>query len=110
MRTLCFHYNSQMRIYSLSTLKKYWLKHPRVENNLKHWHKKILSKEYHSLRDIIADFSKADAVGNDRIVFNIKGNDYRLIARFNFDYQLCYVKFIDTHAEYDKVDAKTVGL
>ena len=99
-----------MRIYSLSTLKKYWTEHPRVENNLRHWHKKILSREYYSLREIIDDFSKADSVGSDRIVFNIKGNGYRLIARFNFDYQLCYVKFIGTHAAYDKVDAKIVGL
>lgn len=108
MRTLCFRL--LMRIYSISTLKRYWIKHPKVENNLKHWYKKILEKEYHSLREIVNDFPKADAVGNDRIVFNIKGNDYRLIARFNFDFQLCYIKFIGTHGEYDKVDAKTVGL
>jgi mRNA interferase HigB len=97
-----------MRIFSISTLKKGWTKHPNAETNLRNWYKKIQEKEYHSLLEITKDFSKSDAVGSDRIVFNIKGNDYRLVAGFNFDFQFCYIKFFGTHAEYDKIDAKKI--
>ncbi len=97
-----------MRVFSLGTLKKFYTKHAQVETNLKVWYKKISENEYRSLLEVVKDFAKSDAVGNDRVVFNIKGNDYRLIATFNFDYQYCFIKFIGTHAEYDKVDAKTV--
>ena len=65
-------------------------------------------KEYKSLLEITSDFSKADAVGNDRVVFNIKGNNYRLVAGFNFDFQFCYIKFIGTQKEYDEIDVKTI--
>lgn len=97
-----------MRIFSLSTLKKGWIKHPNAEANLRNWYKKIQEKEYHSLLEITREFPKSDAVGSDRIVFNIKGNDYRLVAGFNFDFQFCYIKFFGTHAEYDKIDVKTI--
>lgn len=97
-----------MRIFSQSTLKQFWEKHPQAENNLKNWYKKMKEKEYNSLLEITRDFSKSDAVGSDRIVFNIKGNDYRLVAGFNFDFQFCFIKFIGTHEEYNKIDVKTI--
>ena len=97
-----------MRIFSQSTLKHFWAKHPKSENNLKNWYKKMKEKEYKSLLEITSDFSKADAVGNDRVVFNIKGNNYRLVAGFNFDFQFCYIKFIGTQKEYDEIDVKTI--
>lgn len=55
-----------------------------------------------------AEFKGADYVGNERIVFNITQNKYRLVAAFNYDFQLCFVKFLGTHKEYDKIDVKTV--
>jgi mRNA interferase HigB len=64
----------------------------------------ILQRKIYSMKD----FSKSDAVGSDRVVFNIKGNDYRLVAGFNFDFQFCYIKFIGTHEEYNKVNVKTI--
>ena len=97
-----------MRIFSLGTLKKFWIRHPNSENNLKNWYKKIKENEYDSLLAVTRDFSKSDAVGSDRVVFNIKGNDYRLVAGFNFEFQFCYINFIGTHAEYDKIDVKII--
>ncbi|MDZ7899351.1 MAG: type II toxin-antitoxin system HigB family toxin [Arcicella sp.] len=98
-----------MRIFSQSTLKHFWEQHPKSENNLKNWYKKMKEKNYYSLLEITKDFSKSDdAVGSDRVVFNIKGNDYRLVAGFNFDFQFCYIKFIGTHKEYDEIDVKII--
>ena len=97
-----------MRIHALKTLKKFWEKHPNSESSLKRWHKKIEENEYYSLQAITKDFSYSDSIGSDRIVFNIKGNNYRLVTGFNFDFQLCYIKFIGTHSEYDKIDSKII--
>lgn len=71
-------------------------------------HTKIECKDYNSPNEVIMDFKAADYVGNERIVFNIARNKYRLIVAFNYDFGLCFVKFIGTHAAYDKIDAKTV--
>lgn len=99
-----------MRVFSLSSLKKFWKQHPDSETNLRNWYKKIEEKEFKTLLEITQYFSFSDAVSNERVVFNIKGNNYRLIAAFNLDFQYCYIKFIGTHKEYDKIDAKTVEL
>jgi len=58
--------------------------------------------------DIKRQYRNASIVGDKRVVFNIKGNDYRLIAALDFVYQVVYVRFIGTHKEYDKVNAKTI--
>jgi mRNA interferase HigB len=97
-----------MRIFALKTIKKFWENHSDSEPSLRRWYKKVEEKNYKSLLEITRDFPNSDAVGSDRIVFNIKGNDYRLVAGFNFDFQLCYVKFIGTHSEYDRIDVKTI--
>ena len=97
-----------MRILSLRTIKAFWKLHPQAEAGLRYWYGKIESKEYANPQEVIADFKGADFVGNGRIVFNIALNKFRLIAFFNYEYQLCYVKFVGTHKEYDKVIASEV--
>ena len=97
-----------MRIYALKTLKQFWLKYPDSEPSLRNWFGKIENKSFRNPQEIIADFKNADYVGNEKIVFNIAQNKYRLIAAFNYDFQLCFVKFVGTHKEYDKINAKTV--
>ncbi|MEK8088721.1 type II toxin-antitoxin system HigB family toxin [Thermithiobacillus plumbiphilus] len=59
--------------------------------------------------DVKADYRNASIIANNRVVFNIKGNDYRLIAAINYDVGVIWIKFIGTHAEYDRIDAATVG-
>ena len=61
-------------------------------------------------QDVKATFGNASIVGNNRVVFNIKGNDYRLIVAFAYRMGFCYVKFIGTHTQYDAVDAATVDM
>ena len=97
-----------MRIHALKTLKHFWALYPDAEPNLKHWYAKIENNKYQTPQEVIRDFKGADYVGNQRIVFNIARNKYRLVVAFNFDFQLCFVKFIGTHKEYDKIDVKTV--
>jgi mRNA interferase HigB len=98
-----------MRIHALKTLKNFWIKYPDAEPNLRHWYGKMEGNNYKTPQEVISDFKKSDYIGNERIVFNIAGNKYRLIAAFNYDFQLCFVKFIGTHKEYDRVDARTVN-
>jgi mRNA interferase HigB len=61
-----------------------------------------------SVHDIKKDMNSADQVGDGRIVFNLKGNSYRLVVRINFNKGIVYIRFIGTHAEYDKIDVKTI--
>ena len=82
------------------------LKH---EVSLDTWYQQIKAGEWNSPSDIKRVFgSNVDFVENNRAIFNIKGNDYRLIAEINYRTQAAYVRFIGTHREYDKVDAGTV--
>ena len=97
-----------MRIIVLKTIKLFWEKYPDSEVGLRHWYGKIEAKNYKTPQEVISDFKGADYVGNERIVFNIARNKYRLIASFNYDFQLCFVKFIGTHKEYDKIEVKTI--
>ena len=97
-----------MRIIAKRTLKEYWLKHKISEVPLILWHDKTKKAEWENLADLKKDFASADYVGNSRFVFNIKGNDYRLVAKIDFEFGVVYIKFIGTHAEYDKINAKNI--
>ncbi len=61
-----------------------------------------------SISKLTDDYPNASILRDNRIVFNIKGNDYRLIVKFNFEYQLAWIRFIGTHAEYDKINANEI--
>ena len=98
-----------MRIHALRTLKHFWEKYPDAEIGLKYWYTKIEENDFSSPLEVIQYFKNSDFIGNERIVFNIAKNKYRLIASFNYNYGLCFIKFIGTHKEYDKVDAKTIN-
>ena len=72
------------------------------------WYKKVTKSSWENLNDLKQDYLSADYVGNNRVVFNIKGNDYRLIAIVIYVSQKVYIRWIGTHAEYDKIDAKNI--
>lgn len=92
-----------MRIVAKSTLKKFWEEYPKAEKPLKIWFDKIKKGTWNTPNDIKEVFTDADQVGNGRIVFNIARNKYRLIVKFIYETQICYIRFIDTHKEYDKI-------
>jgi mRNA interferase HigB len=93
-----------MRIITKGTLKNFWELYPDSEQELKYWYEKMRKAEYQSPNAIIDDTPSADTVGNNRVVFNICHNKYRLIALFRYKLQRVYIRFIGTHKEYDKIE------
>ena len=98
-----------MRVIARKNLAAYWLIHPETEAPLRAWLATAHAAEWKSMTDIVATYSKASPIDAERCVFNIHGNSYRLIVAVKFAKQLVFVKFIGTHAEYDKVEAATVS-
>lgn len=89
-------------------LRYFWEKHSNCEQQLKAWFQEASKAEWKHPNDIKKEYPSASIVGSDRIVFNIKGNTYRLIVKVNFDYQMIWIQFIGTHVEYDKVNPKSI--
>ena len=99
-----------MHIIAVSTLRTFWAQYPDAEQPLKAWYAEATAAQWRSMHDIKAQYRHASILKNNRAVFNIKGNRYRLIVSFWFAAQYGYIKFIGTHAQYDTVDADTVDM
>jgi mRNA interferase HigB len=98
-----------MRIVTYKRIQEFATKHPNTQVPLNVWYHTITAKSWQNLTDIKHDFNSVDYVGNHRYVFNIKGNSYRLIALISFNAQKVYIRFIGTHAAYDRIkDIKTI--
>ena len=97
-----------MRVIAISTLREFWIKHPNSELPLKEWYIKVCRANWTSLSDMRNDFNSVDYVGNQRYVFNIKGNNYRLVVAVKFTPKLVYIRFVGTHEEYIKIDVSTI--
>jgi mRNA interferase HigB len=97
-----------MRIVARSTLKAFWEKYTDSKAGLIFWYEKMSANDYDNPQEVISDFKDADYVGNERIVFNIAKNKYRLVVSFNYEFKACWIKFVGTHKVYDKIDAKTI--
>lgn len=93
-----------MRVVKLKTLKNFWELEPTAKTGLQLWYRKITGQRWETPNEIITNFTGADTVGNNRIVFNINRNDYKLIVTFCYKIQVCYVRFVGTHKAYDKID------
>jgi len=97
-----------MRILSRSTLRNFWETHPDVEEALKTWYYEASHANWQSPVDVKAAYASASIIANNRVVFNIKGNTYRLVVVIRYDIGIIFIRFIGTHVEYDKVDAETI--
>lgn len=97
-----------MRIIALRTLRMFWEVHPHAEQPLRSWYKTAKAAHWTSPADVQADYRNASIIASDRVVFNIHGNHYRLITAVDYRYGMVYIRFIGTHREYDKVDARTI--
>lgn len=97
-----------MRIIALKTLREFWECHPNVRQQLQAWYEDAKHAVWQSPADIKAMYRNASIVANNRVVFNIKGNDYRLIVAINYQFGIAYIRFIGTHTEYDRVNAAEV--
>ncbi len=99
-----------MRVIAISTFRAFWERHPDAEQPLKAWYEEVTCATWTQPTDIKAQYRSASVLKNRRVVFNIKGNDYRLIVAIAYKLQIIYVKFVGTHKEFDAVDAETVDM
>lgn len=97
-----------MRIITKGTLRDFWEKHPTASLPLQVWYKETQEADWKTPNDVKAQHGNASIVGSNRIVFNIKGTDFRLIAAINYATGIVYIRFIGTHKEYDRIDATTI--
>ncbi len=99
-----------MRIISRRTLKEFWehsIYHD-SEQPLKAWYDEAKNSVWQTPNEIKAQYKSASILKNNRVVFNIHGNKYRLIVRINYSISIIYIRFVGTHEEYDKIDANEV--
>ncbi len=96
------------RIIAKSTLREFWTKHADSEQYLKTWYDTAITAKWFSPSDVKQTYISASILKDSRIVFNIKGNSYRLIVKFNYEKQWAFIRFIGTHAEYDRINADTI--
>lgn len=101
---------SMVRINTVSTLRFFCEKRPAAEAPLKAWFNEVSQATWEQPSDIKAQYRSASVLKNRRVVFNFKGNNYRLIVSIAYKLGIVYVKFIETHAEYDQIDAETVEM
>jgi mRNA interferase HigB len=97
-----------MRIIARSTLREFWETHAEAEPSLRAWINDAAQADWRSPTDLKNIYANASIIANNRVIFNIKGNKYRLIVHMRYEIGIVFIRFIGTHAEYDKVDAETI--
>ena len=97
-----------MRIIAERTIRQYYEKNPQAKTALEDWVATVKKSQWHCFADIKSTFNSVDYIGNQHYVFNIKGNDYRMVVVIKFIPQFVLIRFIGTHKEYDKIDCSTI--
>ena len=97
-----------MRIIAKGTLRKFWLRHADAEEPLLAWYREVKKADWDTPASLKEMYGSASIVGGNRAIFNIKGNDYRLVVKINYRHRVVYIRFVGTHAEHDAVDVEEV--
>jgi len=99
-----------MRIIAFRTLRAFYQKpeYSDSETSLRAWYHDAKAAEWKSSNELKQQFSNASIVGDGRVVFNIKGNDYRLVVAIDYEFQVIFIRFVGTHQQYDKINVKTI--
>lgn len=97
-----------MRVIALSSLRTFWTKYPDAETPLRAWYAQASRAIWKTPADIKSAYRNASFTGNKRVVFNIKGNDYRLVVAVRYDRGLMYVRFVGTHQQYDQINVEAI--
>lgn len=97
-----------MRIIARKTLIVYWKKHPDTKEPLEAWYKETEYADWTTTDDIKKRYCTASFLTDNRICFNISGNKYRLIVKINYKFHIVYIRFVGTHAEYNKINAEVI--
>jgi mRNA interferase HigB len=101
-------YNLSMRIISRNTLREFWEVHAEAEAALRAWIDDAIQADWQDPTDIKNVYANASILANNRVVFNIRGNKYRLIVHMRYEIGIIFIRFVGTHAEYNKVDAENI--
>jgi len=99
---------STLRVIAKKIVRDFWEAHSSCEQQLKSWFQEASNAEWKNPNQIKKEYPSASILNNNRIVFNIKGNSYRLIVKINYDCQMVWIRFVGTHAEYDKINANEI--
>ena len=97
-----------MRVISRKMLREYWGQHPESEQPLLAWYREVEQAEWSSPAGVRERFPNASIVGDNRVVFRIRGNNYRIVVRIFYPAKLVYLRFVGTHSEYDRINAEEV--
>ena len=99
-----------MRIIAFRTLREFFEKSENSDSEiaLRSWYHDVKTAEWENSNELKQRFRNASIVRDGRVVFNIKGNDYRLVVAIDYEFQVIFIRFIGTHKQYDKIDAKTI--
>lgn len=98
-----------MNVYNFSSLTAFYDRHPDCKQTLQKWYHDVLSKQWKKPADITKVYNTSRTIKNNRAIFKINENDYRLIVEINYNKGWVFIKFIGTHAEYDKINPETVN-
>jgi mRNA interferase HigB len=97
-----------MRVISVKTLRDYWQRRVESRSSLEAWYDFVRHADWDSPADVKRDFSSASILEDKRVVFNIKGNQFRLVVRINYHHKAVFIRFVGTHAEYNRIDATRI--
>ena len=97
-----------MRIFTSRTLREFWTRHPDAERPLLGWLNKVEAADWTTPAAVRADYRSVSILAGNRAVFNIKGNTYRLVVSIDYQRRAVYIRFVGTHAEYDRINAAEV--
>ena len=101
-------YIISVRVISKKTLIEYYEKHKEIKSQLKAWYHEAKNAEWKNPQEIKQKYASASIIGGNKVVFNIKGNKYRLVTELNYQMKIVYIKFIGTHKEYDKINVEEI--
>ena len=97
-----------MHIYSRKMLREFWAKHPDAQQALQAWYIDVKQAKWQKPSDIKTIYQTASFLQDNRVVFNIKGNNYRIIVVVQYKYGNVYIRFVGTHSQYNRIDANTI--
>jgi mRNA interferase HigB len=99
-----------MRVIALKNIRDFCVRHPAAAEALQAWTEEARNASWKTPQDIKQRYASASFIGRNRVVFNIKGNEYRLVVALAYRFEAVYIKFIGTHAQYDQIDAQTIEM
>ena len=101
-------YIISVRVISKKILVEYYEKHKETKSQLETWYREAKNAEWRNPQEVKEKYRSASIIGGNKVVFNIKGNKYRLVTRINYRMKIVYIKFIGTHKEYDKINVEEI--